>query len=331
MHTVSKRDLNSAELETTRISKNPTTVVTANGEVQTREEATVYVKELDLFVTVMLLEETPTVLSLGKLCEDHVYTYHWTSGQKPHLTQNGKRIYCKISNYVPFVVPGLSTSSSTTPTPSSSSSSLQDSVIRTENPAAERSEITSEESPRNASRGSAETENTNKNEDDEEELRIELLQDVPEWLQDFKENLVDKNAQPHQYSSSSSRELPMESRAKVVAGPGKHSIYSHFPKHRNCDICFRTKITRASCRRRTGTVVPKAENFGDAIIADHKVLSEGCESRHNHRYAVVVQDLATQWLQSYQCKTKTSQETQKSLQKFLEPTRKPKVIYTDNS
>ena len=49
----------------------PTTVMTANGEVQTREEATVYVKELDLFVTVLLLEETPTVLSLGKLCEDH--------------------------------------------------------------------------------------------------------------------------------------------------------------------------------------------------------------------------------------------------------------------
>ena len=31
------------------------------------------------------------------------------------------------------------------------------------------------------------------------------------------------------------------------------------------------------------------------------------------------------------CKTKTSQETQRSLQKFLEPERKPKVIYTDNS
>ena len=55
---VSKRDLNSAELETMRTSRNPTTVMTANGKVQTREEATVYVKELDLFVTVMLLEET---------------------------------------------------------------------------------------------------------------------------------------------------------------------------------------------------------------------------------------------------------------------------------
>ena len=65
MHVVSKKDLNSAELETMRISKNPTTVMTANGEALTREEATVHVKELDLFVTVLLLEETPAVLSLG--------------------------------------------------------------------------------------------------------------------------------------------------------------------------------------------------------------------------------------------------------------------------
>ena len=85
MHVVSRKDLNSAELETVRISKSPTTVVTANGEVPTEEEATVYVRELDLFVTVMLLEDTPAVLSLGKLCEDHGYNYRWTRGQKPHL------------------------------------------------------------------------------------------------------------------------------------------------------------------------------------------------------------------------------------------------------
>ena len=35
--------------------------------------------------------------------------------------------------------------------------------------------------------------------------------------------------------------------------------------------------------------------------------------------------------QSYPCKTKTSQETERSLRKFLEPSEKPKVIYTDNS
>ena len=65
-----------------------------------------------------------------KLCDEHGYTYHWTSGQKPHLIRNGKRIDCNISNYVPFVVPGLSaSSSSTTPSPSSLSSSSQDSVF----------------------------------------------------------------------------------------------------------------------------------------------------------------------------------------------------------
>ena len=45
----------------------------------------------------------------------------------------------------------------------------------------------------------------------------------------------------------------------------------------------------------------------------------------------MVQGFATQWIQSYPCKTKTSQETERSLQEFLEPSRKPKVIYTDNS
>ena len=103
MHVVSKKDLNSAELETMRISRNPTTVMTANGEVQTREEATIYVKQLDLFVKVMFLEKSPAVLSLGKLCEDHGYTYHWTSGQKPHLTRNDKRIDCNVSSCVPFI------------------------------------------------------------------------------------------------------------------------------------------------------------------------------------------------------------------------------------
>ena len=92
-----------------------------------------------------------------------------------------------------------------------------------------------------------------------------------------------------------------------------------------------TKIIRSPWRKRTGEVLSCAEIFCDLITADHKILGEGCKSRNNHRYAVVVQDLATQWIQSYPCKTKTSQETERNLQKFLEPSRKPRVICTDNS
>ena len=61
MHTLCKKDLSSVEIDSLRRSRTPTIVVTANGEVQTNEEAQVYVHGPDLFVTVqLLLEETPS-------------------------------------------------------------------------------------------------------------------------------------------------------------------------------------------------------------------------------------------------------------------------------
>ena len=153
--------------------------------------------------------------------------------------------------------------------------------------------------------------------------------DIPQLLQEFRENLVERVPEHRDSHARSSHEPSLEPMRSAVLG--KHSVKTHFPKDPNCEICQRTNITRAPCRRRIGGVVPRAEIFGDLITADHKVLSASCESRNNHRYAVVVQELATQRIQSYPCKTKTSKETQRSLQKFLEPDRKPEVIYTDNS
>ena len=96
---------------------------------------------------------------------------------------------------------------------------------------------------------------------DNEEVRGNSSHDLPEWLEQFKDNLVDESVPEHRDASSSSRELPSEPRAKVVSG--KHSIFTHSPKDRNCDIFLRTKITMASCRKRIGTVVPRAEKNGD--------------------------------------------------------------------
>ena len=141
-----------------------------------------------------------------------------------------------------------------------------------------------------------------------------LASEILGWLQEFRENLVDEEI-PLQGGShaSSSHEVSSEPATKRLEDLGKHSVYTHFPKDRNCEICKRTKITRAPCRRRNGETAPRAEKFGDLITADHKVLGDNYESRHNQRYAVVVQDLATQWIQACPCKTKTSQETQRSL------------------
>ena len=123
---------------------------------------------------------------------------------------------------------------------------------------------------------------------------------------------------------SSSRHSASGPLRKVVSD--KHSIYTHLPKDPKQRHHKRTKITMSSCRKRIGPVVPGAAKFGDKT-ADHKVLSGwcDCESRNNHRYSVVVQDSVTHWIESYPCKTKTSEETQKTLRKFLDPIKKPQV------
>ena len=71
-----------------------------------------FVKELDIFLTMKVLENTPAVLSLGKLCDENGYSHEWINGQKPHLIKNGIRIPCNTENFVLVVVPGLSSSSS---------------------------------------------------------------------------------------------------------------------------------------------------------------------------------------------------------------------------
>ena len=59
MQVISKKDLSEAEMDTLTKSCSPTIVITANGEVQTHEEATVCVKELNMFLTMKVLDNTP--------------------------------------------------------------------------------------------------------------------------------------------------------------------------------------------------------------------------------------------------------------------------------
>ena len=126
---------------------------------------------------------------------------------------------------------------------------------------------------------------TNNDEDHEPELVTPSSSEIPEWLQEFRENLVDESV-PETHGArvpvhsdshaSSSHEPTLQPLRRVVTG--KHSIHTHFAKDRNGETCQRTKITRASCRKRTGEAIPRAEEFGDLITADYKTLSDGNES-----------------------------------------------------
>ena len=87
-------------MDTLTKSCSLTIVITTNGDVQTHEEATVYVKELDILLTMKIFENTSAVLSLGKLCDENGSSYEWINGQKTHLIKHGIRIQCDTENFV---------------------------------------------------------------------------------------------------------------------------------------------------------------------------------------------------------------------------------------
>ena len=109
----------------------------------------------------------------------------------------------------------------------------------------------------------------------------------------------------------------------------KHSTYTHFSKRPKLRSLVANQNSKGSfAEYGLAKLHFWQKNCGDLITADHKVFNVKDESRNNHRYAVVVQDLAIQWIQSYPCKTKTSQDTEKSLRIFLEPSYTPKVFFS---
>ena len=272
MHILSRKDLHSAELETVRVPRTPTTVIAANCEVRTNEEVTVYVNDLNLFVTVQILEDTPAVPSPGKLCEDHGYAYEWTIGQKPHFFLSGKKIQCNTDNYVPIVVPVLSSRPSCSSTSTSSTSVSQDSMEgdSTPRPATTRSRSTRSRSLGDQLQDSTETEHKNKSEEIDR-VRRSPLRDLPEWCEEFTENLPCEeasasNAAPARISRDPLHQEPFYKNWY----PGSPAFFAHFPKAPKFRSTQKNQDHKGSCRKRTGNQVLKADKFGDLITRDHK-------------------------------------------------------------
>ena len=91
-----------------------------------------------------------------------------------------------------------------------------------------------------------------------------------------------------------------------------------------------TKTFRATCQkrlemRRYGIAPPI--KLGEVIT----VLSEDKWSRFEHRYAVVVQDFFSSWVQSCPTRNDIAGDTRKILQQFLPPSKRPGKLDTDHS
>ena len=113
-------------------------------------------------------------------------------------------------------------------------------------------------------------------------------------------------------------------------------------QHQGCTIFLltseKTEIAKCACEPKLQRLpaeealakqVLRTEKFGDLVTADYKVLNEESESQ------TVIDTLP--WYRILPLygfsliRVKQQQETEKSSEKFLEPSQKPSVVYTDNS
>ena len=87
-HMCSYSVLTVEEQATIKSLSRPIPIMTANGVIIVKEYARVYVSDLNASANMIISEEAPLLLSMGKLCggPEGFCDYTWKRGQKPRLT-----------------------------------------------------------------------------------------------------------------------------------------------------------------------------------------------------------------------------------------------------
>ena len=77
---------------------------TANGSTATQTEAEIDLGTFDEISQAYVLDDTPSVMSLGKRCMEEGYSFVWPSGKMPFMiTKNGERIDLTIHDNIPYI------------------------------------------------------------------------------------------------------------------------------------------------------------------------------------------------------------------------------------
>ena len=87
---------------------NPTVPIhmqTANGTVTAHHELAVVIDRCDIDIHAIVMDDAPTVLSLGKRCMEDGYELHWKPYQALVLiAPTGRRERLELENFVPVLL-----------------------------------------------------------------------------------------------------------------------------------------------------------------------------------------------------------------------------------
>ena len=128
-----------------------------------------------------------------------------------------------------------------------------------------------------------------KNEDHDQERGDLCHSDILEWLQEFRENLVDDRVPERRDShASSSHEPSLEPEPARSADLGKNSVYTHFPKDRVASAMpckIRKKSKHGEIRSRTNDFKSKIACILEASESTRMRMEESLPNYHEDHIA----------------------------------------------
>ena len=103
-HTVALQDLTKDESKTIRTLEKPIVMGTVNGEVIAYKEADIYVHDLEMLITALVVPtSSPSLISVGKLAEEMDIEFSWGK-LGPILTKpDGSKVSCQMKFSVPMI------------------------------------------------------------------------------------------------------------------------------------------------------------------------------------------------------------------------------------
>ena len=153
--------------------------------------------------------------SLGKLVEEHGYWYEWHAGQPSCLIKHGGTMESKTDSHIPLVVPDMQATDHQT-------RALGDRK-QTRAVGARAQQVETE---------------------------------MQKWLPPFTEGLTGEivkfdRRSPHLDVEIPPPALPLSAHRPVNPTSNragrKHNLFNDFAKDQNCEVCRRTRVTRAPC------------------------------------------------------------------------------------
>ena len=267
-HAIAKNELTSREKSTIRQTDKTLILETGNGEVAYDQECDIFVQSLKCPVTALVAPKgTPSVLSVGKLIEDKGIIFQWRKGGGPKIVLPcGTERECTESNQVPYLAVQSRTKKGIRLVPH---------LLGTATGAAESGATTSSTASSSASETGGVPKVSTTQVGAEKPLATADAEAPPP-----------PDPHPEAKERSGKKKIPVKkkvSKSKTKpfgrTTPGNlHNPFTHFPKDPNCEVCQKAKAMKAYKSRKCGEVhpggLPKPEEFGDLITADHFIMGQ---------------------------------------------------------